>query len=423
MSSRSPLLRSHTNRAVAGVCAGLAEHLEVPVLWVRLGMVLTSFIGGAGVVLYIFLLCTMPEEGASSPTLPLRRVLTRPNTGHNAPTTTPPEQSSKRSPRRNNLPVAEILFGASLLAAGVSLLLVQLGVQLDLKVILPGLAVFVGVGLTCWLIVDRHRLGRHLLPRILGAFALVTVGIVMFFITARERTVFSVFVTALAVFAAVALAIAPWLLQINRELVAVRAARAREAERTEIAAHLHDSVLQTLALIQQRSEPGTEVARLARRQERDLRAWLFRSADGATPDARDTAAAELTEHAAALESQHPVRFEVIVVGERIVATEPIVAAAREAMQNAAQHARGEVTVYLETTPKLISIEINDRGPGFNPDNIQGPRFGIRESIRGRMQRAGGTAQLRPGPGGRGVSVQLEHPRVDIETPIDQDEVS
>src|SRR5699024_11783139 len=132
---------------------------------------------------------------------------------------------------------------------------------------------------------------------------------------------------------------------------------------------------------------------------------------------------ELTEHAAALEAQHPVRFEVIVVGQRIVAPEPIVAAAREAMQNAAQHAGGDVTVYLETTPKLISIEINDRGPGFNPENIQGPRFGIRQSIQGRMQRAGGTAQFRPGPGGRGVSVQLEHPRVDIETTIDQDEVS
>src|SRR5699024_11759515 len=118
MSSRSPLLRSHTIRAVAGVCAGLAEHLEVPVLWVRLGMVLTSFIGGAGVVLYIFLLCTMPEEGASSTTLPLRRVLTRPNTGHNAPTTTPPDQSSKRAPPRTNHPVAETPFSARTPAAG-----------------------------------------------------------------------------------------------------------------------------------------------------------------------------------------------------------------------------------------------------------------------------------------------------------------
>src|SRR5699024_6289695 len=154
---------------------------------------------------------------------------------------------------------------------------------------------------------------------------------------------------ALAVLAGVALAIAPWLLQINRELVAERAARAREAERTEIAAHLHDSVLPTPPLIQQRYEPGDEAPRLDRRDDRDLRAWLFRSADGATPDARETAAAELTEHAAALESQHPVRFEVIVVGERIVAPEPIVAAAREAMQNAAQHAGGDVTVYLETT--------------------------------------------------------------------------
>src|SRR5699024_11446889 len=113
------------------------------VVMVGMSMVVASLIGVAGVVLYIVLLCTMPEEGASSPTLPLRRLLTRPNTGHNAPTTTPPEQSSKRSPRRNNLPVAEILFGASLLGAGVSLLLVQLGFQLDLKIIPPSLAVCV----------------------------------------------------------------------------------------------------------------------------------------------------------------------------------------------------------------------------------------------------------------------------------------
>src|SRR5699024_7781874 len=92
------------------------------------------------------------------------------------------------------------------------------------------------------------------------------VGVIMFFITAREPTVLSVIGAALAVLAGVALAIAPWLLRINRELGAERAARAREAERAEIAAHLHDSVLQTLALIQQRSEPGTEVARLARGQ-------------------------------------------------------------------------------------------------------------------------------------------------------------
>lgn len=401
----------------------MADHLNLPVRWVRVGLVLATFIGGAGAVLYIFLLCTVPDVDESPQTPPVKRWLTRPSTENSSAgippqhdRTTPhaqktgsPGQSGNSTPRF--FPVVEILLGGSLLAAGLSLLLVQLGVQLDLSVILPGLAVMAGLGLTWWLIVNRHHPGRHLLPRILGALALVTVGIIMFFITADEPTVFSVFGAALAVLAGVALAIAPWLLQINRELVTERAARAREAERTEIAAHLHDSVLQTLALIQQRSEPGTDVARLARRQERDLRTWLFRSADGPAPEPRDTASAELTEHAETLEAVHAVRFEVVVVGERIVAPSAIIAAAREAMQNAAQHAGGEVTVYIETTPQRISIDINDRGPGFNPDDIQGPRFGIRESILGRMQRAGGTARLRPGPGGEGTSVQLEYPRI------------
>src|SRR5699024_11899618 len=147
------------------------------------------------------------------------------------------------------LPVGGVPFCLCLLAARVSLLLVQLVVQLDLKVILPGLAVFVGVGLTWWLIVDRHRPGRHLLPRILGALDLVTVGIVMFFITAREPTVFSDFGAALAVLAGVALAIAPWLLRRNGELVADLADRRREPDPPEIAGPQHVSVLKQQPLI------------------------------------------------------------------------------------------------------------------------------------------------------------------------------
>jgi len=374
-------------------------------------------------MLYIFLLLTVPEGGESPDAPPLRRVFTPPNpftgsaTAHEPrargeAAAAPGKATGSSRPRPPRLPVAEILLGGSFLIAGLSLLLVQLGIQLRLQVILPGLAVLVGVGMTWWLIADRNRPERHPLPRILGALALVAVGVIMFFITAQEPTVLSVIGAALAVLAGVALAIAPWLLRINRELGAERAARAREAERAEIAAHLHDSVLQTLALIQQRSEPGTEVARLARGQERELRDWLFRAADGARPEERNTAAAELTEHASALEATHAVRFEVVVVGERVVGPEELLAAAREAMQNAARHAGGEVTVYLETTPELMRVEINDRGPGFDLAGIEGSRFGVRESILGRMERAGGSAKIVGGPGGKGVSVRLEQARVD-----------
>lgn len=150
----------------------------------------------------------------------------------------------------------------------------------------------------------------------------------MFFVTAQQPSALTVVAAAVAVLAGVALALAPWALRLNRELIAERSARARETERAEIAAHLHDSVLQTLAAIQQRSEPGSEVARLARGQERDLREWLFRNADGAAPVDREALEEELRQHAAALEDEHAVRFEVVSVGAHMAVPEAIVAAAR-----------------------------------------------------------------------------------------------
>lgn len=424
MESRPPLVRSNTDRVIAGVCGGLAYHLQAPVMWVRVGFAITSLIAGAGVVLYVFFLLTVPDEGESAEVPPLRRVFTsarppsnseaRASASQSSPPASGDPMSAGERARRLRLPVAELILGGSLLVAGLSFLLVQLGVELRLQVILPGLAVLVGVGLTWWLITDRNQPERHPLPRVLGALALVAVGVIMFFITAREPTVLSVIGAAFAVLAGVSLAIAPWLLRINRELGAERAARAREAERSDIAAHLHDSVLQTLALIQQRSEPGTEVARLARGQERELRDWLFH-ADGAHPPERDTAAGELSDHATMLETVHAVRFEVVVVGERVVAPEAISSAAREAMQNAARHAGGEVMVYLETTPELVRIEVNDRGPGFALEAVEESRFGVRESILGRMDRAGGSARILPGPGGQGTSVRLEQARIDRQT--------
>ncbi|KAM9863060.1 hypothetical protein ACI1US_01062 [Leucobacter sp. BZR 635] len=307
-------------------------------------------------------------------------------------------------------PVAELLFGACLLLVGVLLVLQQFGVQLRLTVVLPGLAVLVGVGLTWWQIADRNRPDANQVPRVLGALALVAVGVLMFFVTAENPSVWTVIAAALASLAGVALAIAPWLLRLNRELVAERAGRAREAERSEIAAHLHDSVLQTLALIQQRSEPGSEVARIARGQERELREWLFRAADGGSAAPRETALEELRAHAAALEEAHPVRFETVGVGAEVAVPEPIVAAAKEAMLNAAQHAGGEVTVFAEVTAARVSIDVTDRGPGLDPEHLPEGRMGVRDSILGRMAHAGGTARIVPGPGGNGTSVRLAMPR-------------
>lgn len=458
--TRPPLQRLAEDRFLAGVCAGLAAHLDVPVRAVRVAMLVLAALGGAGALLYLWLWGTVPRAGETEGIVPLRRALTRPGAGGGAPERGPeapafagaaagaahvqrpaasapaaspartgrPARTERSGPdaltvaaaeeaavpapsQRARWPIAELLLGTGLLVAGSGLVLERLGVSLELDRILPALAVLVGVGLTWWQVADRDRPDRNQVPRVLGALALVAVGVLMFFITAREPSAWTVIAAAFAVLAGVALAVAPWLLRLNRELIAERAAREREAERSEIAAHLHDSVLQTLALIQQRSDPGGEVARLARGQERELREWLFRSADGAEPPPREAVDAELRAHAAALEEGHAVRFEVVGVGlgAGTLAPEPLVAAAREAMLNAARHAGGDATVYIEATRDRISIDVTDRGPGLDLDRLPDGRMGVRESILGRMERAGGTARIVPGPGG-GTSVRLSIPR-------------
>lgn len=426
---RMPLTRVRETRVLAGVCAGVARHLELPVAAVRIGCVVFGALGGAGALFYLWLWATVPAEGETEGVVPFKRMLTLPTQGpldavsrpereRSAPAAdaaperpTQPRADGPRPVPGRRWPIAELLLGACLLIAGCGLALDLLGWHINLAILLPGLAVLVGVGLTWWLIADRHRPERHQIPRVLGALALVAVGVLMFFVTAREPSVWTVAAAAVAVLVGVALALAPWLLRLNRELIAERAARAREAERAEIAAHLHDSVLQTLAMIQQRSAPGSDVSRLARRQERDLREWLFRGADGAeradgaTP--ADAADGVLRAHAETLEGSHAVRFEFVTVGERAASAVPeaIVAAAREAMLNAARHAGGAVTVYIEATQEAVAIDVTDRGPGLSLTVIPDGRMGVRESIIGRMERAGGTARVVPGPGG-GTSVRL-----------------
>ena len=392
--TKPPLVRPRQDSLLAGVCAGLALHLGVSVVAVRAVMLGLTLAGGFGALLYIWLWVTVPAEGVGD-LAPLKRALTP------APASNPTPVAARR-----RWPIAELLLGVSLLIAGFGLVLDRLGIGVNLEVVLPALAVLVGVGLAWWQIADRGRPDRHQLPRVLGALALVAVGVLMFFVTARQPSAWTVIAAAIAVLTGVALALAPWVLRLNRELIAERAAGAREAERSDIAAHLHDSVLQTLALIQQRSDPSSDVARLARRQERELREWLFRGADGGAAAPRESAETELRAHAVGLETVFAVQFEVISVGQALVAPEPLIAAAREAMLNAARHAGGSVTVYLEATRDRVSVDVTDRGPGLDLDAIPEGRMGVRESIRGRIERAGGTASIKPGPGGAGTTVRL-----------------
>jgi signal transduction histidine kinase len=182
----------------------------------------------------------------------------------------------------------------------------------------------------------------------------------------------------------------------------------RTQERADMAAHLHDSVLQTLALIQKNSQDSALVARLARSQERDLRAWLF---EGESKDS-DTLAGAMRTIAAEVEDNHGVDVDLVCVGdcpftERLRA---LVNATREALVNAAKHAgTGKVDVYVEVTPSSIEVFVRDRGVGFDPDAVPEDRMGVRGSIVDRMDRHGGRAEIRSTPG-EGTEVRLRLPR-------------
>jgi signal transduction histidine kinase len=211
----------------------------------------------------------------------------------------------------------------------------------------------------------------------------------------------------LLVAAALVLLLGPWWLRIARDLVLERQARARAEERADIAAHMHDSVLQTLALIQRRAEDPQAVVQLARAQERDLRSWLF---EGRAPgDADASSFAEgVREIQRDVEARHGVPVEVVTVAdcpldEHLAA---LLAAAREATVNAAKWSGASViSVFAEVEPDKVNVAVRDRGKGFEPAAVPDDRKGVAESIRGRMSRHGGEATVQSAPG-EGTKVTL-----------------
>ena len=231
-------------------------------------------------------------------------------------------------------------------------------------------------------------------------------GLLLAWANGSLEAVGKVALAALVVTIALTLISAPFWAAMVRRLGTERVARARSEERSEVAAHLHDSVLQTLALIQKRSDDPEQVARLARRQERELREWLADDRPS-RPDERLADALRAT--AAEIEDSHGTPIEAIVVGDTALdeRTGALVGAAREALTNAAKFASdgGPVRLYAEIDDGDARVFIDDRGPGFDPDAIPNDRRGVRESIIGRMKRYGGRAEIRSEPGD-GTEVEL-----------------
>jgi signal transduction histidine kinase len=210
---------------------------------------------------------------------------------------------------------------------------------------------------------------------------------------------------AVVILAGVVLVAAPWVLKAWRDAMAKTSALAVQTERAEIAAHLHDSVLQTLALIQKNADTPTTVVRLARAQERDLRQYLYQDPSRPTGTLTD----RLEDLAAAIEDDHGQPIEVVTVGSATGPwLDPVLQATREAMLNGVRHA-GPVQVYAEGRPDAVEVFVKDRGPGFDLATIPPDRLGIRESVVGRMERAGGTARIITGDGGTEVRLHLPVP--------------
>jgi signal transduction histidine kinase len=212
---------------------------------------------------------------------------------------------------------------------------------------------------------------------------------------------------ALVGIAGVGLAAAPALWRAYEQLRAEREGRIREQERAELAAMVHDQVLHTLALIQRNAGDTKAVQRLARGQERSLRNWLYKP----TASPTERLAAALEQAAAEVEDTYAFTVEVVAVGDREV-DEPIgalVAATREALVNAARHAKVQtVSLYAEVEPEQVSVFVRDRGAGFDLSMVEDNRHGVRGSIIGRMTRHGGRAEIRSQPGD-GTEVRLTMP--------------
>jgi signal transduction histidine kinase len=343
---------STDERVVAGVCAGIAQTLGVDVTLVRLIFALLALAGGAGIILYLALWAWFSAE-------------------------------------HRWWAILLFLFSGSLLLHAVGL-----GDQsvLGIALVAGGLALF-------W---RRGGNFREATRSSYPGIAIAALGAVV--LLSGDNAPASVLAPG-AIGGALLLIAGPWLWRLALDRDAERAARIRSEERSDVAARVHDSVLQTLALIQRHAEEPKRVASLARRQERELRGWLY--GDQPLGDQGSLTAA-LSAVAADIEEVHGVRVELASAGDR-PADEALVLAAREAMTNAAKFAGvEEIDVYAEVTDEGASVFVRDRGAGFDRAAVPSDRRGLAESIEGRLERAGGRATITSTPGG-GTEVELRLP--------------
>jgi signal transduction histidine kinase len=388
---------------VGGVAAGVSAWTGLDVTIVRLGFVLGSLVGGFGAAAYVLAWLTLPTAGDAAAI------------------------ASRAVSDRRGIALAAglgsvlllVLFTASAFGAGwlgsfaVSLVICGAGLvliarnaeQAEQEEIRRIRASILGRGP-----VERWSWTRVRIS-IGGVFLLA--GLITVLSGHTNRALLRPLAGLVLVIAAIVMLLGPWWLRIARDLVVERQARARAEERAEMAARVHDSVLQTLALIQLHAGEPQRVVQLARAQERELRSWLFDDrAPGSLPDGGLTVAAGVRLIQQDVEAAHGVAVEAITVGDCELDDDlaALLAAAREATVNAVKWSGAAVvSVFAEVEPGVVSVFVRDRGHGFDPAAVPPDRKGLAESVHARMARRGGNASVRSVPG-EGTEVSLTMPR-------------
>lgn len=397
---------------IGGVCAGLADHLGWSALVLRVLFVVLGALGLTGVALYLALWLVMPRQVGqrSAPGL---------------------EAGARKGLRPGGTtaltPVDLGVAGAlALLGVGALWLVQASGWGLPLPALLAGVLAGAGLGLIWWQAdhVSTRELrtgsgwGRVFAPLLAHWTTVVAVIAGLLALSASVAVLVASVLTGLGEVArtlallglavgGLLLAALPWLLRVRQALAQARDDALVADARADMAAHLHDSVLQTLALIQRQAGDPKAVTALARRQERELRQWLYGESLGSA-----TLAEALSGEIIDVEDRHGVDVELVTVGDCDLTPEvvSVVRAAREAMVNAAKHSGAErIDVYAEVDPELVSVYVRDRGQGFDLARMDDDRMGVRGSIIERVKRAGGRAIIRTAPG-EGTEVRLELPR-------------
>ena len=380
---------------MGGVCSGLAVHLGAPVLLLRFLIALLSVVG-VGVVVYLWLWVTVPEDspeatgsGTLSPGLVRLSV----------------ERAAQVS--RNRL----IATGVAFLVAAIVFILLNASGTIDWRDLGAIVSIVVGIALV-WSQSRQVRKWRSIrfIGAVVGGIGLLSLGVVM--VASRDNPPIILLRGGLigaALVAGILFALVPMWLRTTKELSESEAQRVRESERADIAAHLHDSVLQTLTLIRASAEDPARVRAIALTEERELRAWLYTG----HAQAADSLEAAVTEAVVGVESRYGVPVSAVVVGDMRPgpAELALVAALAEASQNAVRHGAPPVSVYVEVRGRVVEAFVKDHGEGFDPGLIADDRHGVRDSIVGRMRRVGGEASIRSGV--RGTEISLRVPRSDI----------